>query len=82
LKFYVLGKKYCASVNEEHRHSGIRYVTPGQRHRGEDNSLLKQRDDLYWTAQKAHPERWSARTSNWQAKGAVMLNPEWTKQVA
>ncbi|WP_440862608.1 hypothetical protein [Symbiopectobacterium purcellii] len=22
--------------NEEHRHSGIRYVTPGQRHRGED----------------------------------------------
>ncbi|MBA0219885.1 transposase [Pectobacterium brasiliense] len=27
--------------NETHRHSGIRYVTTGQRHRGEDGVLLK-----------------------------------------
>ncbi|WP_257981558.1 IS3 family transposase, partial [Pectobacterium brasiliense] len=47
--------KFTRWYNEEHRHSGIRYVTPGQRHRGEDNVLLKQRDDLYRTAQKAHP---------------------------
>jgi hypothetical protein len=30
--------------NEEHRHSDIRYVTPGQRHRGEDHALLAQRN--------------------------------------
>nr|WP_139281204.1 hypothetical protein [Serratia plymuthica] len=28
--------------NEEHRHSGIRYVTAGQRRRGEDSQLLAQ----------------------------------------
>jgi len=26
--------------NQEHRHSGIRYVTPAQRHAGEDRPLL------------------------------------------
>lgn len=52
-------EKFTRWYNEEHRHSGIRYVTLGQRHRSEDNALLKQRDDLYWMAQKAHQERWS-----------------------
>lgn len=42
--------------NETHRHSGIRYVTPAERHRGEDNGLLKQRDELYRRAKEAHPE--------------------------
>lgn len=32
--------------NETHRHSGIRYVTPGQRHRGEDGRVLKKRDEV------------------------------------
>lgn len=68
--------------NEEHRHSGIQYVTPGQRHRGEDNALLRQQDELYRTAQKAHPERWSGRTRNWQPEGPVTLNRERTKQAA
>ena len=26
--------------NHEHRHSGIRYVTPGQRHYGADQAIL------------------------------------------
>ena len=26
--------------NHEHRHSGIRYVTPAQRHAGEDHPIL------------------------------------------
>jgi putative transposase len=75
-------EKFTHWYNEEHRHSGIRYVTPGQRHRGEDNALLKQRDDLYRMAQKAHPERWSGRTRNWQPEGPVTLNPEREKQAA
>ncbi|MGQ5287931.1 IS3 family transposase [Pectobacterium actinidiae] len=74
--------KFTRWYNEEHRHSGIRYVTPGQRHRGEDNVLLKQRDDLYRTAQKAHPERWSGKTRNWQSEGPVTLNPERETQAA
>lgn len=67
--------------NEEHRHSGIRYVTPSQRHRGEDKSILMKRDAVYRTVQLSHPERWSGKTRNWQPVGAVM-NPEREKQAA
>ncbi|MBS0913330.1 transposase, partial [Tatumella sp. JGM91] len=59
-------EKFTRWYNEEHRHSGIRYVTPAERHRGEDHRLLKQRDELYRQAQKIHPERWSGKTRNWQ----------------
>ncbi|MFE8114767.1 IS3 family transposase, partial [Brenneria goodwinii] len=68
--------------NETHRHSGIRYVTPGQRHRGEDGTVLKKRDDVYQMAKAQRPERWSGRTRNWQTIGEVMLNPEREKQAA
>ncbi|MCI4238886.1 IS3 family transposase [Dickeya dianthicola] len=68
--------------NETHRHSGIRYVTPGQRHRGEDASVLKKRDEVYQMAKAQRPERWSGRTRNWQPTGEVMLNPVREKQAA
>ncbi|WP_459609682.1 IS3 family transposase [Dickeya oryzae] len=68
--------------NETHRHSGIRYVTPGQRHRGEDGVLLKKRDEVYQKAKAQRPERWSGRTRNWHQVGKVMLNPEREKQAA
>ncbi|MBS0893515.1 transposase [Tatumella sp. JGM130] len=47
--------KFTRWYNEEHRHGGIRYVTPSERHRGEDHKLLKQRDELYRSARQAHP---------------------------
>ncbi|SNX67530.1 hypothetical protein SAMN05878503_101166 [Cereibacter ovatus] len=62
--------------NTEHRHSAIRFVTPDQRHRGEDKALLAERDRVYQQARAAHPERWSGKTRNWQPIGAVWLNPE------
>ncbi|SEA78766.1 putative transposase [Lonsdalea quercina] len=68
--------------NETHRHSGIRYVTPGQRHRGEDGRVLKKRDKVYQMAKAQRPERWSGRTRNWQPSGEVMLNPGREKQAA
>lgn len=61
--------------NNEHRHSAIRYVTPSQRHRGEDQALLAQRDLVYETARKRHPERWSGNTRNWNPVTEVWLNP-------
>jgi len=51
-------------------------VTPAQRHRGEDQAILKQRHALYEKAKQRRPERWSGTTRNWQPVGAVMLNPE------
>lgn len=62
--------------HEEHQHSGIRFVTPGQRHRGEDHAILQQRDAVYAAAKAAHPERWSGDTRNWTPAGAVTLNPD------
>lgn len=38
--------------NTKHRHSAIRYVTPNQRHNGEERSLLKQRQAVYEEAKR------------------------------
>jgi putative transposase len=65
--------------NEEHRHSEIQYVTPGQRHRGEDNEILAQRKHVYEEARERHPERWSRGTRNWEPVVSVSLNPQTQK---
>jgi putative transposase len=62
--------------NNEHRHSAIRFVTPAQRHAGEDIALLSQRKAIYAAAKKRHPERWSGSARNWTPVGAVHLNPD------
>lgn len=62
--------------NVEHRHSGIGYVTPTQRHGGEDHALLAARHQVYLSAREANPRRWSGSTRNWTPIGAVTLNPE------
>jgi len=62
--------------NVEHRHSGIRYVSPQQRHSGEDQAILAARHAVYETARAANPARWSRHTRNWTPIGAVTLNPE------
>jgi putative transposase len=59
-----------------HHHSGIRYVTPAQRHAGGDGPILAARHALYQQAREANPRRWSGPTRNWTPIGAVTLNPE------
>ncbi|ACB36405.1 Integrase catalytic region [Leptothrix cholodnii SP-6] len=62
--------------NVEHRHSGIGYVSPAQRHAGHDRAILAARHALYIEAQQRHPGRWSGATRDWSPIGAVTLNPE------
>lgn len=62
--------------NHEHRHSGIAYVSPAQRHAGEDENILKARHELYTRAREQQPRRWSGNTRDWTPVGAVTLNPE------
>ena len=62
--------------NHDHRHSGIRYVSPAQRHAGEDQIILAARHDLYLQARQRNPARWSGNTRNWSPVGPVTLNPE------
>ena len=66
---------FAAWYNDEHHHSALRFVTPAQRHRGEDTHLLARRHALYQAARAKHPERWSGSTRNWQPASTVFLNP-------
>ena len=61
--------------NHEHRHSGIGFVTPVQRHTGKDEQILSQRKAVYEQAKKNRPERWSGNTRNWNIPTDVWLNP-------
>jgi putative transposase len=67
---------FASWYNLVHRHSALRFVTPDERHRGEDRVLLANRHQVYELARAARPERWSGKTRNWQPIGPVWLNPE------
>lgn len=62
--------------NLEHRHSAIRFVTPHERHAGQDSALLSKRAHVYEAAKAANPQRWSGATRNWQPVRVVHLNPD------
>ncbi len=62
--------------NHEHRHSRIKFVTPAQRHNGEDHCLLEKRKTVYEKAKNRQPARWAGNIRNWEPEGAVELNPE------
>ncbi len=61
--------------NHSHHHSGLKFVTPAQRHDGKDVAILEQRKAVYEEAKRQHPERWSGKTRNWNHEAVVMLNP-------
>lgn len=69
-------QQFMAWYNEAHCHSGLKYVTPGQRHRGEAGALLAHRKAVYEAARASKPERWSGATRNWELAEVVYLNPE------
>jgi len=62
--------------NVDHRHSGIRYVSPAQRHAGQDKAILAARHALYTEAKRRNPARWSGSTRDWSQISVVALNPE------
>lgn len=66
--------QFVVWYNEEHRHSGIRYVTPSQRHGKNDVKILSNRQVIYQLARASHPERWSGKTRNWTPIREVWLN--------
>jgi hypothetical protein len=61
--------------NHEHKHSALRYVTPIQRHTGDDIALLKRRTMVYQQAKRQHPNRWSNEIRDWSHQQEVHLNP-------
>jgi putative transposase len=68
-------KKFVSWYNNDHRHSGINYVTPSERHSGKDKEILNKRKALYEVAKSNHPERWSRETRAWEFSDTEWLNP-------
>ena len=73
--------RFVKWYNAEHRHSGLKFLTPHQRHTGIGQAILLKRHKLYEAAKTAHPERWSKGTRNWTLDDEVWLNPEQTKAI-
>ena len=60
--------------NNEHLHSGIKFVTPASRHEGRDNDILAKRKEIYEQAKIKNPNRWSRGIRNWNKIEEVFLN--------
>ena len=74
--------KFVHWYNTEHRHSGIKFVTPHQRHTGEDVAILRSRAAVYAAAQRRRPDRWTGPVRNWTRVTEVRLNPDATPNSA
>lgn len=61
--------------NTQHMHSGLKFVTPQQRHTGVDKNVLGNRNLVYEIAKQQKPERWARHTRNWSLPDHVTLNP-------
>ena len=68
-------EKFVYWYNNRHLHSGLKFVTPNQRHTGDDYLILAKRHLVYQQAKLRHPERWSKNTRNWVLPQMVTLNP-------
>ncbi len=60
--------------NHRHRHSGIKFVTPHQRHSGAATAICRERAQVYEKARQAHPRRWSQSTRCWRQPEEVWIN--------
>jgi putative transposase len=54
--------------------SGIKYVTPHQRHSGAAIAICRVRTQLYEKARQAHPKRWSQSTRCCRQPVVVWIN--------
>ena len=61
--------------NHQHRHSGIKFVTPQQRHTGQAVEICRGRTVVYEQARQRNPRRWSRSTRCWRQPEVVSINP-------
>ena len=60
--------------NHQHRHSGIKFVTPQQRHDGQAVEISRHRGVVYERARQLNPRRWSRSTRCWRQPEVVWIN--------
>ncbi|MBM7562880.1 IS3 family transposase [Fusibacter tunisiensis] len=68
--------QFARWYNQEHRHSGLNFLTPEQRHNGLGETVLANRKAVYEAAKLKNPNRWSRNTRKWDLEERVWLNPE------
>ena len=73
-------EKFVNWYNNVHLHSGIKFVTPNDRHNGKDAEILKARSLVYEKAKNKQPNRWSKEVRNWDVINEVKLNPLRSKE--
>lgn len=69
-------QKFVRWYNQDHKHSGLKFVTPAQRHGGQAEAILEHREQVYREAKSRNPQRWSRDIRNWNLDDQVWLNPE------
>jgi putative transposase len=68
-------RQFSNWYNYQHKHSGIKFLTPHQRHTGLADQVLAARKATYEKAKTKHPQRWSRNTRNWTLSKEAWLNP-------
>ena len=66
---------FVSWYNDQHSHSGIRFVTPSQRHSGAAVAISHHRACVYEQARQRHPRRWSRNTRCWRQPEVVWIHP-------
>lgn len=70
-------ERFINYYNNEHYHSGIRFVTPRSRFYGEDKEILAKRKEILLAAKAKAQERWiSGKIQNCTPISSVTLNPD------
>ena len=73
--YYYLYLIFVTWYNTVHRHSGLNFVRPVQRHTQVAESVMRQRIEVYEAARARQPRRWSKEIRDWSLPDSVWLNP-------
>lgn len=69
-------QKFVDWYNTQHLHSSLKFITPEQKHKGEDVKILANRKAVYEDAKRKNPSRWiRGKTRNWTPVTHTNLNP-------
>lgn len=66
--------RFTRWYNHEHKHRNLKFVSPAQRHCGDDAAIFAKRVTVYEQARAKHPARWSGNIRNWSLPNEVWLN--------
>ena len=66
--------RFTRWYNHEHKHRNLKFVSPAERHGGEERAIFAHRTALYEQARAKHPTRWSRGIRNWSLPAEVWLN--------